>query len=146
MSARSLTIAFCFSLLLIVVSMLAPMYASAQNCCPCGRCWMKLYTNPPCNCPGENGCGTCLSDESDPFQVSGVTHKEMDANAVPVFLASPISKLDATARVMDLLKGGMCFRERVALGLLGNSRDSLKFEPLRFDGEQLSALHRGTQN
>ena len=142
MSVRSLTISFCFSLLLSVVSMLAPMYASA-TCCGCGKCYMKYYTNPPCYCPGENGCSTCLSDESDSFQISGSAHKDMDSSTVPVNLASPILQSKVAVRVIN---SNICFRERVALGLLGNSRDSLKFEPLRFDGELLSALYRGTEN
>jgi hypothetical protein len=107
---------------------------------------MKYYTNPPCQCPGEGGCPVCRSDESDPLAVSGVAHKQLDATPIPVFFPSPISQLDVTAMVMDVIKGGTCFREKVALSLLGDSVNDLKFDLLRFDGEQLSALRRGTMN
>lgn len=148
MRVRTLISPFLISLVLgaVVVLLPIPMYAACSGCCGCGRCAMKYYTSPPCCCPGEGGCSTCLSDESDPFAVSGVAHKEADANPIPVFFPSPISQLDVTARVMDLMKGGTCFREKVALSLLGDSVNDLKFDLLRFDGEQLSALRRGTMN
>jgi hypothetical protein len=78
--------------------------------------------------------------------VSAVVHKEIAPTPIPVFFTSPISQLDVTARVMDLVKGGTCFRQKVALSLLGDSVNDLKFDLLRFDGEQLSALRRGTEN
>ena len=123
-----------------------PVFAVCSGCCGCNRCAMKNYTSPPCCCPGEGGCQVCLSDESDPLALSGVAHKAVEANAIPVFFPSPISQLDVTATVMDLIKGGTCLREKVARSLLGDSVNDLKFELLRFDEDQSSALRRGTMN
>jgi hypothetical protein len=46
---------------------------------------------------------------------------------------SPFPKSDVTKQVMELTSGGKCFRNRVALRLLGNDRDTMKFEPIRFN-------------
>jgi hypothetical protein len=49
-------------------------------------------------------------------------------------LPATLAKSNGTERVMNmkLMSGSKCFRAKVALSLLGNARESLKFVPVRF--------------
>jgi hypothetical protein len=40
---------------------------------------------------------------------------------------------------LELSNPGKCVRDKLALGLLGNARDGLKLQPVRFDEKNLEA-------
>ena len=131
---------FLLSLLLGVTVVLVPMYASA-GCCGCKNCWMKYYTNPPCSCPGYNGCPRCLTDDSDPLQFNASSDKgTADTSPISRGLTSTFAKSNVTERVMELMSRGKCFRDRVELSLLGNARDGLKLAPVVFDEKNTLAF------
>jgi hypothetical protein len=73
-------------------------------------------------------------DDSDLLQFKplayGVT---ADSASISNGLTPTTAKLDVTERVRDLMRGGKCFRQKVALSLLGNASDGLKFAPVHFD-------------
>lgn len=106
--------------------------------CGCGNCWMANLIPPPCSC--SYPYRSCL-DDLDPLQFHTLTdYPPADTNSIPQDLTSTIARADVTERVMDLMSGGDCFRSKVALSLLGNARDALKFTPVRFDERNLLAF------
>jgi hypothetical protein len=48
-------------------------------------------------------------------------------------MPSTLAKSDIFRPITELTSGGQCFRNRVALRLLGDNRDSMKFKPIRFN-------------
>lgn len=140
MRIRMLIAPFLLSLVLGVLVVLTPTFATAA-CCGCGKCWMKYYTNPPCSCPGYNGCPACLTDDSDLLQLNASTDQDAaHTSSIPVALTLTIPKPDVVERGLDLMSGGKCFRDKVALSLLGNARDGLKFVPVHFDEKNTLAF------
>jgi hypothetical protein len=136
MRFRTLITPFLVSLFLVVVVVLVPIYASAA-CCGCGNCWMKSYTHPPCVCNGTpgSGCSACITDDdSDLLQFKlSAYNGTTDTSSISRGLTSSFAKSNVTERVMELMSGGKCFRDRVALSLLGNARDGMKLAPVVFD-------------
>jgi hypothetical protein len=100
--------------------------------CGCGNCWMQYVYPGYCSCGGIYP--TCLTDDADPFQFHALTdNHSANTNSIPRGLSSTVAQSDVTDRVMGLMSGGKCFRDKVALSLLGNVRDHLKFVPVHFD-------------
>lgn len=135
MRVQTLIFPFLLSVALGFLDVLVPIHALATctNPCGCGRCAMKYFTNPPCQCPGEGGCPTCLTEDSDPMQFNVFPDKSVvDTSVVPEWLTPTLAKVDATEGVMDLMSGGKCFRQKVAFSLLGNARDDLKYVAVQF--------------
>jgi hypothetical protein len=102
------------------------------NCCPC-TCmpWM-------CTCagkvdPAQGYCYYCLSP--DPvLQVNASIDKSAEQlRPVNESISSTVAKSDIIQRVMELRMGSSCFRNKVALSLLGDNRDSLKFALVHFN-------------
>jgi hypothetical protein len=80
-------------------------------------------------------------DDSDLLQFEPSNYRRTaDTTSFSRGLIPTIAKLEVAERVMDLVNGAQCFRDRVALSLLGNARDGLKFKPVRFDEKNLLAL------
>jgi hypothetical protein len=110
----------------------------ADNCCGCCNCWMKYYTWPPCNCPGENGCSNCGYCKSDSALLLGFTSEAMeDIHPIPVATLSKMGKINLIEQVTDLMSAEKCFRAKLAFSLLGNARE--RFVPIRFDDKSSEA-------
>jgi hypothetical protein len=109
---------------------LSPRQAEAW-CCPCGSCmwWMG------CTCPGYfdssagGWCGSCRSQNPDGLKVSGASMDER----VPDLVALTVTNADITPGIVGLMQGRQCFRNKMALGVLGNAGEGLRFEPIRFN-------------
>jgi hypothetical protein len=127
MSFRTLVspLLLCLSVSLLLVP--APTFAA---CCGCNKCWMRQYTYPPCVCNGTpgSGCSACMTEDDDSDILQSAFANVGTASLIPT-----VAKLDVTERVIDLMRGGNCYRDGVALSLLGNAREGLKFVPFRFD-------------
>lgn len=140
MRIKMLISPFVLFLILGGLIVLAPIYAAA-TCCGCGMCWMKNYTYPPCICNGTPPCAACLTDDSDRLQLNAFLDKAMaDNSSIPGIPAPTVMTTDVTEGVKDLMSGGKCFHEKVAYSLLGNTRDELKFVPVRFNENELLAF------
>lgn len=129
-------------LLLLLLSsqiVLLPSHVFAQlPWCGCGKCWMANLIPPPCSCSAPYRW--CLGD-LDPLEShASSNYRPADTSSIPEGLTSTIAKADATDGVMELMSGGKCFRDKVALSLLGNVREGLKFVPAHFDEEKLVAF------
>jgi hypothetical protein len=128
MRVRMLISPFLLFLVLGVLVVLAPMYASAA-CCGCSKCWMKTYTNPPCSCPGEGGCHVCLTDDSDLIQSETLVGNEM-LNIKGIYDSRPSLTLRSTSidRLITVTDLGQCARNNYTLKFFHSPEDRLKFE------------------
>jgi hypothetical protein len=123
-------VATIFFFFLLGSQALQPGQAYA-DCCGC-------YCMSGCTCGGQidpdSGftCGWCRS--ADPILQTNASLGKSAEQLQPVneSAPSPFLKSDVTKQVMELMSGGKCFRAKVALSLLGNTRDELKFLPVRF--------------
>jgi hypothetical protein len=124
---------FLLFLLLGGQVLLLPSQAYAQCCQGCGMCNPWWFW---CTCPGGSEyCPYCRMDDSKSVQSiapGGNSTLAVTEDARMSLLIS-VAKSDITERLMEAARGGKCFRDRVALSLLANARDGLKFELLRFD-------------
>jgi hypothetical protein len=105
-------------------------------CCGCGNCWMRTVYGWNCVC-NESGtdpnCGYCVDDSAVSQSNASTEEDRLGQSSVPGPLVSTVANSNVTERVMELMRGGKCFRNKVALSLLGNTRDGLKLKPVRFD-------------
>jgi hypothetical protein len=107
-----------------------PAYA---GCCGCTCTWWM-----GCTCRGLTDpvtgtyCAPCHSTE--PVLRTSVSINESGEQLTPGNESVPetSAQLDVTEGVIELMNGGKCFRNKVALNLLRNVRDDLKYVPVRF--------------
>lgn len=138
MYIRMFVAPFLFIMLLCSQILLLPNQVLAR-CCYCGQCWMQqVYGSQYCYCGGD--CPICWTDGFDALQFHTSTDNRPADTTIPQDLTSTIAKAHVTERVMDLMSAGDCFRSKVALSLLGNARDDLKFTLVRFDEKNLLAF------
>lgn len=134
MSIRKFVAPFLFIVLLGSPIMLLPNQAAALPFCGCGYCYMAALGKCTCAYPYHY----CLNDP-DPLQFTTSTDNHLtDTSSIPEGLTSTIAKPDVAERVLDLMSGGKCFRDRVVLSLHGSK--GLKFVPMQFDEKNLLAL------
>jgi len=130
---RILVASFFLSMSVLATAIvLAPSNAFASGCCGCGNCWMMyIYGSNYCYCGG--GCPVCSTDEFDPSgRIIALNNGTLDSS----FSAS--KSFDVAAIVLNQLSGGSrCFRQKIALNLLGQNRDALKFVPMSFDDKKV---------
>ena len=87
-----------------------------------------------CTCPGywdsDVGmtCGYCRSQDPDGVNATGASMDER----VQTLVALTAVKSDVTQGVVDLMLGRKCFRDKLALSVLGHAGDGLRYEPVRF--------------
>jgi hypothetical protein len=80
-------------------------------------------------------------DDFNPLQdIASTDNHPSDTSSIPEDLTSNYAKTDVTEQVMGLMSGGKCFHDKVALSLLGNARESLKFLPVHFDEKNMLAF------
>lgn len=120
---------FLLTMLLYSPNILLPSQAFA-GFCGCGNCWM-MYAYPGyCTCGGQYP--TCLTDDFDPSLFHGLTDiRPADTGSLRGEPAS-LAKVNAPESVIQLVSGSKCFRDKVALSLLGKVRNDFKYAPVRF--------------
>jgi len=133
MYSRILVAGFVFVMLLGGQSALVPtqVLAGPYDWCGCNNCMMSI-TNP-----GSCTCGPpyywCLEDLMA-LQLQASMHNRLaDTSSVPEGLTSTIARSDVTERAVYPMNGAKCLHNKVALHLLGNAGQGLKFVPVRLD-------------
>jgi hypothetical protein len=108
----------------------AKAYAS---CCGCVCMWWA------CTCAGQVDpvshklCGYCRS--ADPvMQTNASLDKNAEQQPINGSVQFVAAKSDIIQLVMDMRMGQPCFRNKIALSLLGDTREVLKFQPIHFEG------------
>ena len=102
------------------------------DCCGCSCTWWMGCTCRGLVDPVKGYCSPCHSTE--PVLQTNISINEsgdqltLGSESVPSTVAQPA----VTERVMELMSGGKCFRNKVALRLLGNARDELKYVAVQF--------------
>ena len=99
-----------------------------------------------CTCAGKwdqqtkTKCRYCRS--ADPFLQTNSSLDKSAEQLIPVNESVPsiVAKSDITQQVMELMRGEKCFRDKIALSLLGNARDGQKFVPVIDDNNTLAFL------
>ena len=119
MTKRTFVVPFLFLILLSGQALILPSEASAR-CCGLCNCWMQqVYGSAYCYCGGN-----CPSGCNRPEDISSQKLNVMNA--------------DIHEPVIKLMTGGNCFRDKIAMSLLRNAREGLKFTPIRFDETTMS--------
>ena len=134
MNIRFLVAAFLLSIGVLASGIVFTPNNAFGYCCGCGNCWMMyIYGSGYCYCGGD--CPYCSADDFDPAHRSGAINNVMpDKNSLPKGLSSSDQSLDVAEAVLNQMSGGSkCFRDKVALSLLGNARE--KFVPIQFREE-----------
>lgn len=105
--------------------------AGPNDWCTCGYCMMSI-TNP-----GSCTCGPpyywCLEDLMVLQLQASLPTGSAETNFTPVALTSTIATSDVTEQVVYLMSGGKCLHNKIVLHLLGNTKEEMKFIPVRFD-------------
>ena len=109
---------FLLPLVLGVLVVLVPVYASA-DCCGCGYCYMSPRTGCLCNDGSDPACEWCPNPYAPDNAVS-------DIKGAREPLPSPVLKSDLTERLIVLTGGGNRVLETFSVKLLRKS-DGLKF-------------------
>lgn len=101
-------------------------------CCGCVCMWWTCTCGGQYDAQAKRWCGYCRS--ADPVLQTNTFIDKSAEQLQPVneSVVTTVAKSDVTEQVMDLMGGGKCLRAKVALSLLGNARDNLKFVPVRF--------------
>lgn len=124
---------FSTSLLFLLLSspaVLMPGHAWGGCCGTTCKPWM-------CTCRGTY---PCLYDprDSNTAQANSATiagSSQMDiARDAPAFTATTS---DLTESISELTTAGKCFRDKLALSLLGNAQEDLKFVTVHFDEKNM---------
>ena len=131
---KILRLAAAFLLFFIfAVQSLQPTKAYAW-CCGCVCMYWMGCTCSGLTDPSGQYCPYCRS--TDPVVQ---TNASPNANGEPgtrvnetVLVTVAQSGADATKQVIELMSGTKCFRNKVALSLLGKARNDLKYVPVRF--------------
>jgi hypothetical protein len=131
-----MSVAFLLIMLLGSPIVLLPSQVFALPWCGCGYCYMQATGKCTCGPPFH----WCLDDFNPSQDIASTDSSPADSSSIPEGLTSTVAKADVTERVMDLMRGGKCFRDRVALSLLGSARESLKYVPVRFDEKNMLAF------
>jgi hypothetical protein len=102
------------------------------NCCGCTCTWWMGCTCRGLTDPVQGYCAPCHSTE--PVLQTNVSINESGEQLTPGNESVPdtSAQSDVTEGVIELMNGGKCFRNKVALRLLGKARDELKYVPVRF--------------
>lgn len=106
------------SLVLGVMVLLIPIYASA-DCCGCGYCWMSPYTGCTCNDGSSQSCAWCPYPYAPDNPVS-------DIRGARGPQPSRVMKSNLTEPLIELTKGGNRALGNFSVKLLGKL-DGLKF-------------------
>lgn len=121
---------FLFTVLMNPVFLPEQAYAESR-CCASGECYLF------CTCPGESLECPWYPKPPEP-QVTGAMS---DINSVHDTRPVGAKNTDTSDGLIDVRRNSKCFLDRIALSLLGNARNVLKFEPILFDEK---ALHDQT--
>jgi hypothetical protein len=123
--------AFFLCLLLGNGVVLVPGQAYAWSCCT-GGCYAWM-----CTCRGTYPCVYAPDDsstvQSTPESTDGSSRTAVASNSLTYLDTRP----DLGEGQLELSSPGKCVRDKLALGLLGNARDGLKLQPVRFEEKNL---------
>jgi hypothetical protein len=93
-----------------------------------------------CTCRGTYPClydpGDSNTAQSSAATISGPAQMDI-ARDTPAFTTTTS---DLTESFLELTTAGKCFRDKLALSLLGNAREGLKFVPVHFDEKNMVAF------
>lgn len=131
-----MSVALLLIMLLGSPIVLMPSQVFALPFCGCGYCWMQSTGKCTCGPPYH----WCLDDFNPLQDIASTDNHPSDTSSIPEDLTSNYAKTDVTEQVMGLMSGGKCFHDKVALSLLGNARESLKFLPVHFDEKNMLAF------
>lgn len=132
MNIRILVAPFLLSIGLLATGIVFTPNTAFGYCCGCGNCWMMyIYGTAYCYCGGD--CPYCSTDDFDPAQRgAAINNHTLDKNFLPNSPSSSAQRLDVAEGVFNQMSGGSkCFRDKVALSLLGNARE--RFVPIPFN-------------
>jgi hypothetical protein len=109
-----------------------PSQAYGWGCC-------RTACSPaPCQCVGSWPC-LYVPDEPNtvPTDASLDPAPPQKIDIAGDILSLTAARADLEENLLQLTSPGKCFRDKLALALLGNARESLKFVPARFDENKL---------
>ena len=93
-----------------------------------------------CTCRGTYPClydpGDSSTVQPDATTIGG----SLQMDIVPDAPALTTTTSDLTESFLELTTAGKCFRDKLALSLLGNAREGLKFVPVHFDEKNMMAF------
>jgi len=118
---------FLFCLLFSTPLFVLPSQANAW-CCGCGMCtwWMG------CDCAGYGGCAWCRGEEPFILAFTASNKDALDASKIANVIPSIAIKTKVVEDVMELTMGRKCFREKIALSVLGHAGEDLRYKPVHF--------------
>ena len=125
---RVLRIVPAFLLFFMLGSQFVSPARVEASCCGCGSCmwWMG------CTCAGywdgeaQMYCGWCRSQDQDPLKVSDSFTSQRVPNS------RFVTKSEVMQHVGELMQGRKCFREKIALSVLGHAGEDLRYKPVHF--------------
>lgn len=125
---RVLRIVPAFLLFFMLGSQLVSPGRADAWCCGCGSCmwWMG------CTCAGyydndyQMYCGYCRSQDQDDLKVNDPSMGQRVPNT------KLVTKSEVMRRVGELMQGRKCFREKIALSVLGHAGEDLRYKPVHF--------------
>ena len=97
-------------------------------CCQCNSCMWSMG----CTCAGywdeewRMTCGYCRSQDQDDLKVSDPSMGQRVPNS------RLVTKSEVMQRVGELMQGRKCFREKIALSVLGHAGEDLRYKPVHF--------------
>ena len=128
MYRRMLIAGFVFFALLGVQNPILPNQLLA-GWCGCGNCMMSITNPGSCSCSPPYYW--CLEDLVA-LQLQASLHT-YPAEITAVSEIPTFTKTDLTTNVVYLVGGAQCLNTKNVLHLLGNTREEMRFIPVRFD-------------